>query len=280
MNKKIILVTGDPNSINSEIIYKSLKKINNRIKKNLIIVSNYELLKKQFKILKYKIKLKIVKNIDHNFKDINTLKVININIPIGKNPFKINKNHASKFVIQSLNFAHTLALKKNVKGIINCGINKELLLKKNIGVTEFLSKKCEIKKDSEVMMIHNEKLSVCPITTHINIKDIAKKINKKKIITKVKTITSWYKRNFKKKPKIAVLGLNPHNAEMVVNSEEKKIILPALNYLKKKGIDIVGPFPADTLFINQYKKFNVIIGMYHDQLLTPLRHYLNLTQLM
>ena len=66
---------------------------------------------------------------------------------------------------------------------------------------------------------------------------------------------------------------------MVVNSEEK-IILPALNYLKKKGIDIVGPFPADTLFINQYKKFNVIIGMYHDQLLTPLRHYLNLTQLM
>ena len=64
------------------------------------------------------------------------------------------------------------------------------------------------------MILIMKKLSVCPITTHINIKDIAKKINKKKLITKVKTITSWYKRNFKKKPKIAVLGLNPHNAEI------------------------------------------------------------------
>ena len=79
-------------------------------------------------------------------------------------------------------------------------------------------------------------------------------------------------KNFsKKKPKIAVLGMNPHNAEFRENSEEKKIIIPAIKQLKKLKFNLDGPLVADTIFINDYKKYNVIVGMYHDQVLAPFK---------
>ena len=127
------------------------------------------------------------------------------------------------------------------------------------------------KKSLEVMLIKSDKLSVCPVTTHINIKNISKNINKQKIINKVKTIDKFFKNNFKKKPKIAILGLNPHNAELVRNSEEKNIIIPSINYLKKINFDVKGPLVSDTIFIEQYKKFDVILGMFHDQVLAPFK---------
>ena len=85
-------------------------------------------------------------------------------------------------------FGHILALKNNTLGLINCAISKKLLSKSNIGVTEFLAKKCGLRNNSEVMMIRNNKFSVCPITTHIDIKDITKSIKTQKIIIKVETI--------------------------------------------------------------------------------------------
>ena len=121
------------------------------------------------------------------------------------------------------------------------------------------------------MLIKNEKLSVSPITTHINIKDVSRKIKEKLIINKVKTIDFWYKKKLKKKAKIAILGLNPHNAELRETSEERKIIIPAINNLKKLGINIKGPLVSDTIFINDYKKFDVIVGMFHDQVLSPFK---------
>ena len=68
-----------------------------------------------------------------------------------------------------------------------------------------------------------------------------------------------------------MLGLNPHNAELRTNTEERKIILPSINKLKKRGLKIKGPLVADTLFINDYKNYNVIVGMYHDQVLAPFK---------
>ena len=75
----------------------------------------------------------------------------------------------------------------------------------------------------------------------------------------------------KKKPKIGVLGLNPHNAEFRKNSEEKRIIFPSTLKLKKKGMNIKGPLVSDTIFMNDYKNFDVIVGMYHDQVLSPFK---------
>ncbi len=267
--KKIIILSGDPNSINSEIIFKSWKKINKSLKKKIYLISNYELIKKQFKILKYKIKIQKVENIYELNND--NLKILNVDLNYS-NPFNVEKKSASSFINKSLNLGHKLALnKQNVLGLINCPINKNLLPKRFIGATEFFAHKCKIKKNSEVMLIKNNTLSVSPITTHLEIKKIPQNINKLVIINKVKQINSWFKKVYKIKPNIAVLGLNPHNSELKKNSEEKKIIIPAIRSLKKLGLKVSGPLVADTIFINDYKKFDVIVGMYHDQVIAPFK---------
>tara|TARA_Y100000992_G_scaffold212240_1_gene146018 strand:+ start:39 stop:1004 length:966 start_codon:yes stop_codon:yes gene_type:complete len=270
MKKKLIIISGDPNSINSEIIYKSWKKLNPTIRKNIYLISSFNLLKKQFEKLKYKIKLQKVKNINE-FKHSSDLKVIDIHLKF-KNPFNVARKNASRFVLRSLDLGHKLSLDtKNVLGLINCSIDKDLLKERFIGVTEYLAHKCKIKRNTEVMLINNEKLSVSPITTHLNINKISRKLNTSLIIEKIKIINLWFKKNYKKKPSIAVLGLNPHNAEMKKNSEEKKIILPSILKLKKQGMKVEGPLVADTIFINNYKNFDVIVGMYHDQVIAPFK---------
>ena len=103
MSKKIIIVGGDPNSINSEIIHKSLKKINIKIKKRIYLIANYDLIYKQFKRLNYKTSFIKVKNIEDNVLS-NKIKVIDIPLNF-KNPFKVSLNNASKYVIKSLNLA-------------------------------------------------------------------------------------------------------------------------------------------------------------------------------
>ena len=143
--KKIIILSGDPNSINSEIIFKSWKKINKSLKKKIYLISNYELIKRQFKILKYKIKIQKVENIDEQ-KNNDNLKILNVDLKFS-NPFNVEKKTASNFVYKSLSLGHKLALnKKNVLGLINCPINKNLLSNRFIGVTEYFAHKCNIKK--------------------------------------------------------------------------------------------------------------------------------------
>jgi 4-hydroxy-L-threonine phosphate dehydrogenase PdxA len=269
MKNKIILIAGDPNSINSEIIFKSFKKLSKSLKNRIYLIGSYDLISQQLRKLNFNLKLEEIDNI----KEVNkgsSLKIININIKF-KNPFKVERNEASKYVLKSLNLAHKIAVEEKVAGIINCPINKNLLNKKRIGVTEYFAKKCQINDNSEVMLIHNKKLSVAPLTTHIDIKNVSKNINAKNIIKKTKTIEKWFKINLNKKPNIGVLGLNPHNSEMRNGSEEKRIINPVILKLRKAGIKISGPLVSDSIFINNYKKFDVIMGMYHDQVLSPFK---------
>ena len=267
--KKIIIIGGDPNSINSEIILKSWKKINKSLKKKIYFISNFKLIKEQSQKLKLKTKIIKVANVNEKSND-NALKILNINLNY-KSAFNVPIKQASKFIIKSFNLAHYLATDKKILGLINCPINKILLKKNNIGVTEFLASKCKIKNNSEVMLIRNKRFAVCPITTHIDIKNVSKSLKSEIIINKIITINNFFKRFFKKKPKIGILGLNPHNAEMKRNSEEKKIILPAILRLKKKGIKLSGPLVSDTIFIKDYKNYDVVVGMYHDQVLTPFK---------
>ena len=113
-------------------------------------------------------------------------------------------------------------------------------------------------------------LAVSPITTHLALKDVAKNLNKIKIINHVNLIHDFYKKKIKKTPKIAITGLNPHCESSYVSNEEKKIIIPAIKRLRKNKIIVTGPYPADTIFMpKNSKKFDVIVGMYHDQVLTP-----------
>ena len=98
---------------------------------------------------------------------------------------------------------------------------------KTIGITEFLAKKEKV-LGKEAMLIFNKSLSVSHITTHIKIKNVSKKITKKIIVDKSLTINNFYKKRFNIKPKIGLLGLNPHNFEFRKGSEELKKIIPAI----------------------------------------------------
>ncbi len=270
MKNVILIVAGDPNSINTEIIAKVWKRIDNSLKKKIYLLGNFNLIKNQLKKLNKKILLQSVKKIDQSYIN-NKLKIIDVPLSFAK-PFKVNHANASKYIIKCLNLSHKLAKSNEVKGMINCPIDKSLISKsRNKGVTEFLALKCGIKNSSEVMLIHNKKLSVLPLTTHIRLKDVSKKISKTLIEKKINTLQVNYKKIFKKKPRLGVLGLNPHNAEFTKDSEEFKIIVPTISKLRKKGYSVFGPISSDTSFVDEYKKYDVLIGMYHDQVLSPFK---------
>ena len=121
------------------------------------------------------------------------------------------------------------------------------------------------------MLIYNKKLSVCPITTHLPLSLVSKNITKKIIVKKVNVVNNFYKKSLGYKPKIAIVGLNPHCESILKFNEDDKIVKKTVNILKKK-INIKGPFSSDTIFLkNNRKNFDVIMGMYHDQVLGPMK---------
>ena len=126
------------------------------------------------------------------------------------------------------------------------------------------------------MLIYNPKFSVCPITTHLPISHIKKNLTKGKIINDVMNINFFYKKKFNKKPKFAVLGLNPHCESVDKVSEEEKIIKPSIKILLKNNVNVKGPFSTDTFFSKKnLSQFDIVIGMYHDQVLTPMKTIFN-----
>ena len=274
MKNLICIISGEPNSINSEIIEKVLKMKKKLNKQNFFIIGNYKLIKTQFEQLKSKIKLKKITKIENNNFAKNNF-VLDVPL-IFKNPFKVPIKNKRPYLINCFKIAIDLAKKKKVAGFINCPINKfETFGLKSMGITEFLAKKEKV-LGKEAMLIYNKSLSVSPITTHIKIKNVSKKITKKIIIDKSLTINDFFKKQFNRKPKIGLLGLNPHNFEFRKGSEELKTIIPAIKTLKKNKIFIYGPISGDTAFNNQLKsKYDVIIGMYHDQVLSPFKALYN-----
>ena len=133
-----------------------------------------------------------------------------------------------------------------------------------------MTKKTSTKNSA--MLIYNPNFSVSPVTTHLPVNKISKNITKKKIINNILLLHNFYKKDLNRQPKIAVLGLNPHCETINKFSEEDKIINPAIKILTKKKIIVDGPYPADTFFNNKnMKKYNLVVGMYHDQVLTPMK---------
>jgi len=271
MSQLIAIVSGEPNSINSEIIGKTWKLL--KIKKNLFIIGNYFLLKKQLNKINFKIRISKINSINE-IKNKDILYVLDVPLKF-KSPFKISLTESRKYVIKSLDIAHILAVKKKIKGFINAPINKKIFNNKYLGVTEYLAFKNNV-KGKELMIIYNKRLSVVPLTTHLEIKNVTKKIKINLIKNKVLVLRKYYNNIFKKEPRIAILGLNPHNSENRKNSVEKQFIKPSVKILKKLKVNILGPFPADTAFSVQKRiDFDVIVGMYHDQVLAPFKALYN-----
>jgi len=270
VRKKIIIILGEPNSISSEIFLKSLNYIK-KAKVNFIIIGNYSLLKKQANFLNFKI------NINFNFCKINNLKNTKLNfININYNqikPFDLKYNKSDAFIKQCFESAVLILKKKLASGLINLPINKSKFTKnKYNGITEYIAYKTN-NKNKENMLLFNENFSVLPLTTHIPLKEVYKKISYNKIEKACKNINNFYSKTIKRKKfKIGILGLNPHNGENgYIGAEEKKIIIPAIKRLKKK-YPLVGPLSPDTSFLQREKlKIDVLIGHYHDQILTTFK---------
>ena len=267
--KPIIIVAGEPNSIFFELFF---KVINKKIKSPIILIASKKIILKQAKILKKKINFNITNQFEiikkkNNLKKINLIDVDFIQSS-GFSKITTKSNH---YIANCFDVAIKL-LKNNVSNkFINGPISKKTFLKKKFnGITEYLANKTNTKKFA--MIIYNKNLSVCPLTTHLPIKYVSKKINKSEIINKVKLIDIFWKKRFGKKVKIGATGLNPHCESIDSFNEDKKIILPTIKKLKKLKYNIEGPLPADTIFLkNNRKKFDLIIGMYHDQVLTPIK---------
>ena len=265
-SKSLIIVCGDPKGIFNEILIKTFKnKIFKGVKFSIVIIGSKKLFKKELKRLKTKINLK------NFYNQINLQKnnIYNIDIPFDfKKPSLAKKN---SYIKKSFEVALKLLKNDDSFALINGPISKTTFLKgKFNGITEFLAFKT--RSSNEVMFLFNKELSVSPITTHIPINKVAQKIKKKTIISKINSINNFYKKFLGFKPSIAVTGLNPHCETFKGKDIEKTEIMPAIRILKRKKIKVLGPLSADTVFLKENrKKFNIIVGMYHDQVLGPMK---------
>ncbi len=270
-NKPLLIIAGEPNSIFLEIFFKSCKKMN--IKKPILLIVSKNLLLNQMKKLNYNFKFNFLKKDNFNINQIknNRINIIDVDFSF-KKPFDKISKKSKKYINECFDVGLKIIKEFNLRFLINGPVSKKHFLERKFqGITEYLAKKTN-KSGEETMLIYNKKLSVCPITTHDALRNIFKKITKKKITKKVLKINKFYKVILKKKASFAVTGINPHCETKEKYNEEKKIIIPAIKFLRRIGIKIEGPFPADTIFLKQnLKKFNVIIGMYHDQVLTPIK---------
>jgi len=248
MKKIVLIVVSDPHSVNYEIIKKSLFFFKNKRKNKYIFIG----CKKEF------------------FKKIRT-KNKNINF------INIKKNTNTKIYLKNcFEKAFKLLQKRHANALINMPLDKKFLPKNYVGFTEYISDFFK-KKNKTTMLLFNNSFSVCPNTTHIPLKLVSSKLSKKKIITNIKNILVFYKQIIKiKNPKIALMGLNPHNGtDFNFSTEENKIIIPLINSKKFYPNKILGPISPDTAFnrINKLK-LNCLVGNYHDQVL-PTFKYIN-----
>jgi 4-hydroxythreonine-4-phosphate dehydrogenase len=268
--KPVLIVHGEPNSVFLEIFFKSFKY--KKFKNPLILICSQKILKFQMKKLKFKIGIKIINpsllnKIKLNNKIIN---IIDINYDADLKFQKIS-NKSNKYIKDCFETSFKILKLGITNKLINGPISKSSFLnKKYLGITEYLAK--ETKSKQNAMLIYNRKLSVCPITTHLPLKSVVKNITKEKIIKKISLIDSFYNKYLGFKPKIILLGLNPHCESVHKFNEDEKILKPCIKYLSNKKINIKGPYSADTAFLKKNRRnIDVVVGMYHDQVLTPIK---------
>ena len=268
--KPIIIVAGEPNSIFIEIFLKIINK--KKFKSPIVLICSKKILFKQSRALKENLNINEINENKIFQKNVKLKKLNLIDIDFDQNKaFQKISSRSNKYIEKSFNIGLKIMESGISNKLLNGPISKKNFLKnKYVGVTEYLANKTNVK--DYAMVIFNKKLSVSPIITHEPLKLVSKNISKLKIIKKIKIIEKFWKTNFNLKPKIAITGLNPHCESTDKFNEDKKIVSPAVKILKKTKINIYGPFSADTIFTKSNRnKYNIIVGMYHDQVLTPIK---------
>lgn len=182
---------------------------------------------------------------------------------------------AGKYAVLSLQTAVAALKQKQIDGLITAPIHKKNIQSPDFnftGHTPFLKSFFEVK--DVVMMLCAGSFRVALVTEHLPVKDVASQITKESIVSKLTIIHKSLQKDFGiDKPRIAVLGLNPHAGdEGLIGNEEESIIKPAIKEAKNNNMLVVGPFSADAFFARgQHQKFDAVLAMYHDQGLVPFK---------
>lgn len=263
---------GDLNGIGSEVILKTFEDTRMLELCTPVIFANAKIVSFLRKELNVDIAIHGIDKIEQLV--VGKINVLNVwregvNLELGKNDDVVGSYAIKSFV------AATKALKEGlVDVLVTAPINKYNIQSEDFkfpGHTDYLDK--ELEGDALMLMVHDD-IRVGLLTDHVPVNEVAKHLNEKLISSKIKTIIQTLKQDFEiEKPKVAVLGLNPHSGDNgVIGQEEEKIIKPALKKLFEAGNMVFGPFSADGFFGSaQYEKYDAVIATYHDQGLIPFK---------
>ncbi|MGE5518406.1 MAG: 4-hydroxythreonine-4-phosphate dehydrogenase PdxA [Candidatus Dadabacteria bacterium] len=274
MNKPVIGITcGDINGIGTELIIKSFA--DHRILEHctpIVFASN--------KLINFY--RKAVPDVHFNYqntKDFTKISPKQINIyncweeDIVISPGQLNEN-GGKYAVKSLLAAADALMQGHIEGVVTAPIHKNNVQSPQFsftGHTPFFKSVANV--NDVLMLLYADNLRVALVTEHIPVNTITKEITKEAILSKLALLHSSLRRDFGiDKPKIAILGLNPHAGdEGLIGNEEKQIITPAISEAKQK-ILVYGPYSADAFFARKsYLKFDAVLAMYHDQGLIPFK---------
>lgn len=270
---KIGITTGDINGIGTEIVIKALAD-------NTITDLCTPVYYGSPKVVSFYRKLvnlpdfsffKVRNAAEAHAKKSNLISLWEEELPI--EPGKYNPS-LGKYALLSLKTAVEDLLKGNIQALVTAPVNKEQLKAADFpfpGHTEYLEQAAGSKG---LMLLVSEEMRVAVATGHIPLQQVAQTINKDMLLKKLQLLNQTLQNDFSiRKPRIAVLGLNPHAGDNgVIGNEESTAILPAIEEAKARSIFAVGPYPADGFFGQHlYKKFDAVLAMYHDQGLVPFK---------
>ncbi|MFA4844241.1 MAG: 4-hydroxythreonine-4-phosphate dehydrogenase PdxA [Candidatus Margulisiibacteriota bacterium] len=276
-NKPLVAITmGDPAGIGPEICAKALAGGSAAKFANCLLIGDRRQLRHALKIAGINgIEINSIKKPAEARFVPGTIDLIDLG---NADPARIKAGQVSKLAgraaVEYIETAIKLALRKEIDAIATGPINKEAIRRagyKFDGHTELLAARTKTK--NYAMMFVTDKLWVMLATTHLPLAQVSRHLDRKKIVRLIKlgNETLWRVRG--RKPRIGVAGLNPHAGESgIFGHEEQKIIGPAVEEAKKLGIDVKGPISPDAIFyLANSGMFDLVIAMYHDQGLIPLK---------
>ena len=276
MKKKDKIVVGisigDLNGIGSEIVLKTFEDSRMLEFCTPVIFASVKLMSFFKKEYGLDIKLQGIESVDNIIPNkVNVLNVWKeqVDINFGKEDPKIGE-----YAIKSLTAAVSALKNEKIDVLVTAPINKSNVQSESFnfpGHTDYLAQELE---GNSLMLLISETLRVGLLTDHVAVKDVAKNITREVIEKKINTIHRTLIQDFGiEKPKIAVLGINPHTGDNgVIGNEDDTILRPALDNLRNNGKTVFGPYAADSFFgTGNYKNFDVVIASYHDQGLIPFK---------
>ena len=264
---KIAVSSGDPAGIGPDICIKAFGNKKDLIYKP-IVFGNLDLFKERAAQIDQEIAIKEYRGEDEDSLSSDFLWIVNKPIGTEISAGKPDPKSA-EYIINIFEESVKKTISNEFNAIVTCPINKEVINEGGIpftGHTEELARLSKSKK--VVMMLANQKIKIALASTHIPLSAVSDFINKSHLEEVVKIIYKSLKDYWNKdEPLIKVLGINPHASDGgYIGNEENEVIIPALQNLKEKGIDTIGPISADTAFIEKEgEKADVFLAMFHDQ---------------